>query len=245
MAKGITQYIPARLRNEPMELSDSFEQDGRQLLVKFDRTLGQRVYMTVRKAAFAALPREDFQWLHGKSLIDVGCGSGRETAELWHHLGGNVKITAIDPVASMVEMGDKNFVVLLDEIDLAHPPVTDDNRPAFKEASATRLPFPDNTFDAAFHSLVLHWTADPKKAINEIVRVVKPGGLIFGTQATKPHLNPYFDMVIKVNVNCYGFFWREEFVRWYGEHGVEIKIATPVGAFYGRKPLQPPVHSTR
>jgi ubiquinone/menaquinone biosynthesis C-methylase UbiE len=239
MAKGMARYIPKRLRNQPVELRDSFEQDGRQLLTKFDKTLGTRIYSTIRNAAFAALPRADLEWLHGKSLLDVGCGSGRETAEIWLKMNGNIQITAIDPVASLLELAQQQFPLYLDELGPGHPVITSENQPAFKEASATRLPFPDNTFDSAFHSLVLHWTPDPETAISEIVRVVKPGGLIFGTQGTKPHLNPYFDMVIRISENSYGFFWREEFLRWYSIHGVDLQIATPVGIFYGRnkKPI--------
>lgn len=235
MAKGMTRYILPRLRDEPIEFSETFEWDGRQLLTKFDKTLGSRIYSTIRQAAFALLTPEERVRLHGKKLLDIGCGSGRETAELWCYLDGKVQITAVDPVASLLEIAEQTFPVLLDEIDLTHPPLGPENRPVFKEASATRLPFPDNTFDAAFHSLVLHWTPDPEKAISEIVRVLKPGGLVFGTQGTKPYLNPYFDIVIRTSENSYGFFWREEFRRWYEEQGVRLEILTPVGVFYGHK----------
>lgn len=235
MAKGMTMYIPKRLRNQPIELSDSFEQDGRQLLSKFDKTLGTRIYSTLREAAFAALPRTDLEWLHGKHLLDVGCGSGRETAEIWLKLGGDIRITAIDPVGGLLQLAEQQFPLYLDEIAPGHSPVTKENQPVFQEASAMDLPFPDGTFDAAFHSLVLHWTPDPERVISEIMRVLKPGGLVFGTQGTKPYLNPYFDMVIQTSENSYGFFWREEFVRWYAKHGAELKVATPIGVFYGRK----------
>jgi ubiquinone/menaquinone biosynthesis C-methylase UbiE len=100
------------------------------------------------------------------------------------------------------------------------------------------MPFEDNSFDAAFHSLVLHWTSDPRQVICEAVRVLKPGGLVFGTQATKPQMNPYFDIVIKTNRNSSGFFWQEEFRRWYAEQGVRLEIATPVGTFRGHKPAE-------
>ena len=240
MAKGMTQYIPSRLRNNPIEFSDTFEQDGRQLLTRFDRTLGSRIYSTIRNAAFALLTNDDLESLHGKSMLDVGCGSGRETAELWLKLKGNIHIVAIDPVPSLLELATKNFEDTLQQTDPAHPPLTADNTPRFELASATHLPFEDNTFDAAFHSLVLHWTPDPRKAVSEIVRVLKPGGLVFGTQGTKPHLNPYFDIVIRTNENTHGFFWKEEFLRWYGEHGVELEMITPVGIFKGHKPLTPP-----
>lgn len=236
MAKGMTRYIPARLRREPIELSETFELDGRQLLSKFDRTLGSRIYSTIRDGAFSMLTHEERHWLQGKKLLDVGCGSGREPAEIWLKFGGDIHITAIDSVPGLIELGEKNFSVLLDELEPGHPKLVPDNTPIFKEASVTRLPFDDNSFDAVFHSLVLHWTPDPHQAIREIVRVLKPNGLVFGSQGAKPHLNPYFDVVIQVNENSYGFFWREEFMRWYSEQGVLLEVMTPVGLFRGYKP---------
>ncbi len=44
------------------------------------------------------------------------------------------------------------------------------------EAPAERLPFPDDTFDTAVATLVLCTIPDPVAAIEEIARVLKPGG---------------------------------------------------------------------
>jgi ubiquinone/menaquinone biosynthesis C-methylase UbiE len=162
-------------------------------------------------------------------LIEIGCGSGRETAEIWLHLGGESSITAVDPVTRMLELARNNFMDLLKEIDPTHPPVTEKNRPVFEEGSATRLPFDDNSFDASYWAFMLHWTADPKKAISEVVRVVRPGGLIFGSQILRPYVNQYLNLVVRSSRNSYGFFWREDYVKWFAEEGLEIDIATPAG----------------
>lgn len=237
MAKGITKFIPARLRNEPVEFPETFEEDGRQLLTKFDQSLGNRAYSAVRDTAFDLLTREEREWLRGKRLLDVGCGSGRETADLWAKYDGDIHLVAIDPVPSLIELAGQRFGEHLGEIMPGHAPLTGSNRPEFKVASALDLPFPDNSIDAAFHSLVLHWTADPRQAIREIVRVLKPGGLVFGTQVTKPRMDAYFDIVIRANEDIYGFFWPEEFLRWYAENGVRLEVATLIGTFRGRKPI--------
>lgn len=231
IAEGMVKYIPPRMRNQPIELAATFEQDGRQLLARFDATLGNHIYTAMRSTAFAILTPEDRESLNGKQLLDVGCGSGRETAEIWLHLKGNIRITAIDPVPALLEVAAKNFSSLLDEISPNHPPLNETNQPVFKQASATHLPFKDNTFDAVFYSQILHWTSDPRKAIKEIVRVVKPGGLVFGTQGGKPQASPYMDMVFRTNENCSGFFWMEEYRRWYGDLALVPEIVTPVGAF--------------
>lgn len=50
---------------------------------------------------------------------------------------------------------------------------------SFQQADATRLPFPDNQFDAAFSILTLHHISDFEKAIAELGRTVKKGGDIY------------------------------------------------------------------
>jgi len=48
----------------------------------------------------------------------------------------------------------------------------------FVEASATNMPFPDNSFDALWSIWVLEHIPNPEKALLEMRRVVKPGGHI-------------------------------------------------------------------
>jgi SAM-dependent methyltransferase len=49
----------------------------------------------------------------------------------------------------------------------------------FVEASATNMPFPDDSFDALWSIWVLEHIPNPEKALLEMRRVVKPGGHIF------------------------------------------------------------------
>lgn len=234
--QGMTQQIPARLRGEPIEMAQSFDLLGRQLTEHLDEVLDHRVYTSLRNAAFALLTKKEREWLGGKTLLDLGCGSGRETAELWLRLDGEVNITAVEPTADLFERARQNFPALLKEIDPNHPPLTNANTPVFQQEDAVHLPFEDNSFDAAFYSQVLHWTSDPHKAVDEIVRVVKPGGLIFGTQGSKPNADLYMDIIIRTDQNCHGFFWIDEYQQWYARHNIPIEIATPAGIFRARKP---------
>ena len=236
MAQGMTRNIPPRLRNETVEISDTFEQDGRQLMTKFDATLGSRLYTDSRSAAFSLLTNEERDSIKGKKWLEIGCGSGRESAELWLKMGGDFHLTAIDPVDSLLGLARERFSGYLDEMDPNHPPLTDANHPVFENIGATQLPYEDNSFDVVFHAFVLHWTPDPKKSIQEIIRVLKPGGITFGVQPVKPAVNPYFNLVIQTNENSYGCFWEEEFIRWHHENGVELETLTPVILFKGTKP---------
>lgn len=60
-------------------------------------------------------------------------------------------------------------------LDAAMPLLRDHPAPAVC-AEATRLPFPDNTFDAVTALNMLYHLADPTVAIREAHRVLRPGG---------------------------------------------------------------------
>ena len=61
-----------------------------------------------------------------------------------------------------------------------HPGIT------FVEADAMNLPFADNEFDAVTISFGLRNIEDPKKALGEMFRVLKPGGRLVVCEFSKP-----------------------------------------------------------
>ena len=236
LAEGLKDSIINRLRGERVGVTEMFERGDVSLADRFNTLLGSGSYSAIRAAVFDNLPQADFDWLHGKRLLEMGCGNGLETAELWLLLKGDIHITAIDRVPKMVELARANFVPTLDRLAPDHPPVTDENRPLFEEGNAMELKYPDGMFDAVFSSIMLHWTYDPRQAIRESIRVVRPGGLILGAQVTKPLINPFFDLVIRSQRDSHGFFWAEEYRRWYRDAGVDARPVTPAGIIGVRKP---------
>jgi SAM-dependent methyltransferase len=48
----------------------------------------------------------------------------------------------------------------------------------FQEGDALALPFSDERFDAAVMALVIFFVSDPAKGVQEMVRVVRPGGTV-------------------------------------------------------------------
>lgn len=104
--------------------------------------------------------------LQGKKLLEIGCGMGRDSAQ-WAKRG--VKVTASDLTPNAIKYAQKYFEYEGLEAE-------------FKVTSALNLDFPDESFDAVYSRGVIHCTAeDITPAINEIYRVLKPGGraLIF------------------------------------------------------------------
>ncbi|MBM3121389.1 MAG: methyltransferase domain-containing protein [Chloroflexi bacterium] len=229
LCEGMKENVLSRMREERIGIAELFERGEVSLVERFSAFQGGSFYSRIRLGVLAVVSPEDKAWLKGKRLLDIGCGTGRETAELWLQFGGDIHITAIDPVPGMIEHAEANFERFVRETSPQHPPVTSENRPVFKLASATQLPFDDDSFDATFWLLVLHWTSDPARAISEAVRVVRPGGLHLSCNGFKPEANPYTNLVIRGHRNSYGFFWREDFRRWFREQGVEANPVTPAG----------------
>jgi ubiquinone/menaquinone biosynthesis C-methylase UbiE len=229
MAEVMSKNIKERMKEEKLGLQQVFERDNYELVNMFNHLLGEGPYSAIRSGCFAFLTKEDRRWLEGKRLLDVGCGNGQETAEIWVHMKGKTKIEAIDAVPGMLKLAEKQFETMVGKLDPSHPPISDENKPIFKLGNAVELPYEDNSYDAAFYSIMLHWTSNPAKAIAEMVRVVRPGGLIFGAQAYKPLVNPYMDIVIRSSRNSYGFFWKEDYFAWYRDCGQRLELITPAG----------------
>jgi ubiquinone/menaquinone biosynthesis C-methylase UbiE len=101
----------------------------------------------------------------GMRLIDCGCGPGSITADLAHAVAPGDAI-GIDVREDALAQGR----TLARERGITN--VT------FRAASIYQLPYADGSFDAAFACAVLQHLADPLAAIEEMRRVLKPGGVI-------------------------------------------------------------------
>ena len=101
-----------------------------------------------------------FNKLKGKKVLEIGCGVGTDGVEFAR---SGAYYTGIDASLNSLELAKKNFEF-------------NDLRPNLQLADAEALPFPDNAFDFIYSWGVLHHTPDMVKAINEVYRVLKPGG---------------------------------------------------------------------
>jgi SAM-dependent methyltransferase len=94
--------------------------------------------------------------------IDVGCGNGAFT-ELLATRCAPAEIQGIDPSEG--------------QLAYARTRPTP-NLVQFQLGDAMALPFPAERFDAAVMALVIVFVPDPAKAVAEMVRVVRPGGVV-------------------------------------------------------------------
>jgi SAM-dependent methyltransferase len=94
-------------------------------------------------------------------VLDVGCGSGWAT-RLLADCAVNGRVTGIDISDEMVGLARESSQTYAN-VD-------------FEVASAEQLPFADNEFSHAFSMESLYYYKDIPKALDEIHRVLKPGG---------------------------------------------------------------------
>ncbi len=109
----------------------------------------------------------------GDHVLDVGAGFGRHCFEVARR---GATVVAIDYAQDEVEMTRNTFGAMIEagEVDAG-------TFGGALRADATRLPFADNSFDHVITSEVLEHIQDDVAAIAEMVRVLKPGGILAAT----------------------------------------------------------------
>jgi ubiquinone/menaquinone biosynthesis C-methylase UbiE len=107
------------------------------------------------------LPRLiDFNSYKAKNLLEVGCGAG---IDLVRFAREGAKVTGIDISKMAIDLARKNFEQSEQKADL-------------RVMNGEGMQFADNTFDVVYAHGVLQYTANTKKMVAEIHRVLKPGG---------------------------------------------------------------------
>jgi demethylmenaquinone methyltransferase/2-methoxy-6-polyprenyl-1,4-benzoquinol methylase len=105
----------------------------------------------------------------GSHGLDAGCGIGLQALLLAGAVGPTGRVTGLD-----ISPG---FLLHAEEI-VKKSGLSD--RISFKEGDVRELPFDDHTFDWAWNSSCVGYAAflEPQPALQELARVVKPGGSV-------------------------------------------------------------------
>jgi ubiquinone/menaquinone biosynthesis C-methylase UbiE len=120
-------------------------------------------FSLVRDKALGLLAAECGGTLPALHVADIGCGSGTQ-CRLWAELGHRVH--GLDVNAPLIELAKRR--AREDSLEIV-----------FDVGSATDLPYPDSSMDVALLPQLLEHVADWEKCLNEAVRILKPGGLLY------------------------------------------------------------------
>lgn len=127
-------------------------------------------YFTRRHAEFLTY-YELMPQKHWGKVLEIGSGNGFNSAFLSNICDSVTATDLPDPDASTHTPGLGLTKATLDTLGITNVQV--------EPASANDLPYPDNTFDMVFSSHVIEHVPNNAKAIEEIHRVLKPGGVNF------------------------------------------------------------------
>lgn len=95
--------------------------------------------------------------LESGELIDLGCGTGYYLGQLTPRFSRSVGVDISEGMLAVAAA--------------AHPNVE------FLKADLTDIPFHDGSFDVALSCRTMTHVNDPRKALGEIARVLRPGGI--------------------------------------------------------------------
>ena len=114
----------------------------------------------------------------GDGVLDVACGPGNVARAFAHTVGDSGLVVGLDASRTMLERG---------AADLANSNI---RNLVLVRGSAMQVPFVDDSFDAVCCFAALHLFEDPLGALDEMARVLTPGGRIALMTSVQRQLGP-------------------------------------------------------
>ena len=125
----------------------------------------------------------------GMQVLDLGCGSGAFTPFIARTVGEKGKVYAFDIQADMLKQLERK---------LSKPENRDIKNIKLIEGNAYELPFDDSSLDLVNMVTVLQEIPDRNRALQEVNRVLKPGGLLAVTELFPDPDYPWKSTTIKL-----------------------------------------------
>ncbi|TBW21618.1 demethylmenaquinone methyltransferase [Arcanobacterium bovis] len=160
----------ATLAKNPHDVSEMFDEVAKKYDVTNTVLTGGLIHVW-RKTTTDAL-----DIYAGMKILDLAAGTGTSAA---HYAQQGADVVACDFSRGMIEEGRRRYPHL-----------------SFVEGDAMNLPFEANSFDATTISYGLRNVSDPQKALREMLRVTKPGGILLVCEFSRP-CNPVFSSLYK------------------------------------------------
>lgn len=126
-------------------------------------------------------------------VLEVGCGLGTDAINFARR---GARYTGVDLTEASIELVRTRFELEGLTANL-------------RVADAEALPFADDSFDLVYSHGVLHHTPDTQRAINEVHRVLKPGGTAMVMLYHKNSYNYWANIMTlrRIEVRMLGFDW--------------------------------------
>ncbi|WP_121741281.1 class I SAM-dependent methyltransferase [Natronorubrum halophilum] len=121
------------------------------------------LYDLVPQSSLLAPHRESLTRELSGRVLELGCGTGDMFPFVVDGASGDLEYHAIEPDPHMRKRAARTAREAGLEVDL-------------RDARAESLPYPDDSFDVVISGLVFCTVQDPDAALEEVVRVLKPGG---------------------------------------------------------------------
>jgi len=163
------------------------------------------------------------RWAAGKRVLDVACGEGYGSALLARAAR---EVTGVDVSAQAIAHARKEYAALANA--------------RFVEASCMELPFAGAAFDLVVSFETLEHIAGQDRFLDEIARVLAPGGVLL---LSSPDKREYSDRRNFVNEFHVKELYREELaalvsarfaaIDWYGQKATFYSIIAPEGGAQG------------
>ncbi len=124
---------------------------------------------------WVSLVQEVIQPEVSKSLIDLGCGTGRFTVPLAEQLG--IPVIGVDPSRRMLREAKENAST---------------SRITYREGSAESIPLDANAGALIFMSNAIHHVKNLDQALREMARVLQPHGIVFLRNYSRENLESLY-----------------------------------------------------
>lgn len=144
----------------------------------------------------------------GSQGLDAGCGIGLQAFLLAEAVGAEGHVTGLDILPELLAYGED----LAAKMGLSE-------RVTFRAGDVSCLPFDDDCFDWAWSADCIGYpAADLTPLLQELVRVVKPGGSVILLGCSSQQLLPGYPLLeVRLNATCSGYipFLKDKPPEWH------------------------------
>jgi ubiquinone/menaquinone biosynthesis C-methylase UbiE len=160
-----------------------------------------------------------------EAILEVGGGSGRFGIKIAQTLPAS-KVVIIDIVDSSISLINE----VAKKIGL-------ENVFALK-GDVTRLSFPNNSFDLVFSDAVIQHVLDDEKAVWEMARVLKPGGILIVSVVNRWNFHSLYKLWLRIIGKEYEYkseraYGKKELRKLFKGQGLEIAVQDGFYPGYG------------